>query len=215
LYSVLERFEDVYASAGCVTAFFIFLALICAAFLKNIYVNYWGSQSIYTYLTLPVKREMIYFSKLCAFMICLLLFLATQLLTVQLGYSLVAAKLGSLNNGEFVMTNGLFLAFIRSGFLRMLLPLNVNGVLSSMSILLGLATGLYYAALIERSKRYWGYMIVAVAVIIIMKEWDFRMSLPVYNVTFTEYYLKPIVLLCLSSFFIWHGSRLIKKGAVA
>ena len=215
MFSEYERFEDLYVSTGCVTVFFVFLALLCALFLQSIYANYWGSKSIYTYLTLPVKRETVYYSKLFAFAICVLMLLAAQLLSVQLGYSLVADKLGELNNGQFVMSNGLFLAFIRSNFLRMLLPLNVSGALSSISILVTLVTGLYYAALIERSKRYWGYMIIAVAVIFVMKEWNFRMSLPVYYVINTDYNLRILFLFFLSNFFRWHGSMLVKKGAVA
>ena len=214
-FGVVDRYEDLYRSSGGITVFFILLGLLTAVFLRNVYAAYWGGKSIYTFLTLPVRRYAVYWSKLISFALAVLLLLAATLLTVRLGYGLVEAKVSSLAEGRYVSANGLFLAFIRSNFLRMLLPFSLNGVLSSLALLTALLTGVYYAALLERSKRYWGFLLVVTAACLMMKEWSFRMGLPNYYLEYKDYYIRSFILLGLSVFFVWHGSRLIKKGAIA
>jgi hypothetical protein len=214
-HTVVERFEDIYASSGIIIVFLVLLAILSAFFLKNIYAAYWGSKGIYTYLTLPVKREAYYFSKLLTFTVCLMMLLAAQLLGVMLGYSVAAANIGSIDEGQFLMNNGLFLAFIRSEFLRILLPLSFNGLLSSISIMIALITGLYYGALCERSKRYYGFIFIAAAVVFIINVLNYRMERPVYPDSFTNLYPSSVTLLLLSGLFMWHSISLIKRGAIA
>ncbi|GIP32658.1 hypothetical protein [Paenibacillus sp. J2TS4] len=215
MYSVHERFEDLYVSSGCVIVFLIYFASLCAFFVKTFYAGYWGSKSIYTFLTLPVKREVVYFSKLSAFAIGVMVLLAAQLISVWLGYEMVAAKVGEWEGGKFVMANGLFLAFIRSAFLRMVLPLNINGFLSSVSILLTMITGFYYGVLCERSKRYWGFIFIVAAVVLLINVISYRMTPPAYYVVYKNLYLTSGMLFLLSGFFMWHSIRLIKRGAIA
>nr|WP_150960325.1 hypothetical protein [Aneurinibacillus sp. XH2] len=215
IYSVHERFEDLYVSSGCVIVFLIYLATLFAFFVKSVYANYWGSKSIYTLLTLPVRREAVYFSKLLAFAIGLAILLAVQILSVWLGYGWVASKLKHLNEGQFLMANGLFLAFIRSEFLRILLPMNISGLLSSASLWITVLTGIYYAVLCERSKRYWGYVPVAVAIMVLIYVITHRLAPPTYYGVHHDLYLPSVLLLALSGFFMWHSIRLIQKGAIA
>ncbi|XEC96185.1 hypothetical protein AB6A23_06395 [Paenibacillus tarimensis] len=213
-YSVHQRFEDIYASSGCIIVFLIYFAALCVFFLKSIYANYWGSKSIYTYLTLPVKREAVYFSKLSAFSVCMMMLLASQLVSVMLGYSLVTAKVASIHEGEYVMNNGLFLAFIRSDFLRLLLPLSFSGLLSTVSIGIALITGVYYGALCERSKRYWGFIFIVAALAVMINVLGKRTEQSFYTPG-NHLYLASAALLVLSGFFVWHSIRLMKKGAIA
>ena len=125
-FTVNERFEEAFASSGGIFVFMILLALVCAFFLITVYADYWGGKSVYTYLTLPVKREALYFGKLTAFAACLLLLLASQLIGIRFGYALYAAKVASYGEGRFAMHNGYFLAMIRSDFFRLLLPLGFS-----------------------------------------------------------------------------------------
>lgn len=214
-FGVIERYEILYHSSGGMTVFFILLGLLIAVFLRNFYAGYWGGKSVYTFLTLPMRRSAVYGSKLASFALAVLMLLAAQLLAIRLGYGLVEDKISSIAQGQYVMANGLFLAFIRSNYLRILLPFSLNGVLSSCALLLTLLTGVYYAALIERSKRYWGFGLIVVAGYLMLKEWGFRMGLPEFFLDTQDYYIRSFLLLGLSVFFIWHGSRLIKKGAIA
>lgn len=214
-YSVTERFENIYASSGSILVFLVCLAAACVFFLKTIYASYWGSKSIYMYLSLPVRRESIYFSKLTVFVICLLLLFGAQLISIKLGYELVLSKIESYGEGQFSMANGLFLAFIRSDFFRMIMPFSFSGVLSSICILLTIVTSLYYGALCERSKRYWWLTVIGAAVIIVLKVLSYRMSESLHIVTPSHLYPSSIILLLISGFFMWHSIKLIKNGAIA
>jgi len=215
VYTGQERFEAIYTSAGCMMVFIVGLAVLCGLFIYNIYSGYQGSKSIYTYLTLPVRRETVYSSKLAAYAISLLLFIAAQLISARFGYGIVASRIANYNDGQMVMTNGLFLAFTRSEFLRMLLPLSWNGLLSSFSMLAAIVSGLYYGVLCERSKRYGWLALIAVAIILIIQELSYRMGMPVYYASFSDLYLRSGLLLILSGWYVVHGSRLVVKGAIA
>lgn len=210
-----ERFEDLYVSSGCVAVFLVFFAAACGFFLKTFYAQYWGSKSVYTYLTLPVKRETVYASKLAVFISCLLMLIAAQFISIRLGYGLFAARLDAYSEGQLSMRNGLFLAVIRSEFFRILLPLNVSRILSSLCILVALATALYYGVLCERSKKYWGIGIIIAAFFIMIKVLGYRMSETIYFSPPSGLYPSSVLLLILSGFFVWHGIRLMKRGAIA
>jgi hypothetical protein len=212
--SVHPRFETLYFTSGCKTALFVFMAVFCVYFLVKQYNGYWGSKSIYTYLTLPVKREAYYWSNLLSFMIGLLLLLAAHLLAIRWGYSAYVNHIGSYADGRFVMHNGLFLAFIRSSFLKMLLPVSISGWVASISILASLATGLYYAFLCERGRRHWFIILVVAAGWIMRHIMNAQLEAPTLEWTITKLYTYSIILLFLSGFFVWHGMRLVRKGVI-
>lgn len=214
-YWVNERYEDVYASSGSILLFLVLLALVCAFFLLTIYADYWGSKSIYTYLTLPVGREALYLSKLTVLVTCLLLLLASQLIGIRLGYSLYAAKVASYGDGQFVMHNGYFLAMIRSEFFRLLLPLGVSRLLSTLSLLLAAAVTLYYGALCERSRTYRGIVPIAVSVWTMVDVIGYRLGEVNANSDPTGLYLSSALLLVVSGLLIGHSLRMVRRGAIA
>lgn len=210
-----QRFEDLYVSSGCILVFIVFMAAACGFFLKTFYAQYWGSKSVYTFLTLPVKRELVYASKLAVFISCLLMLIAANLISIRLGYGLVAARIDAYSEGQLTMHNGMFLAVIRSAFFRILLPLHFSRALSSVCMLIALATALYYGALCERSKKYWGISLIFAAFIIMINVLGSRMSESSDFYSVSGLYPSSAMLLVLSAFFVWHGSRLVKKGAIA
>jgi hypothetical protein len=214
-YVVNERFEDVYVSSGCVILFLILCAIACAFFLKTVYAGYWGSKSIYTYLTLPIKRESLYFSKLIVFATCLLLLLAAQLVSIRLGYAVYAARVGSYGDGQFILHNGWFLAIIRSEIFRILLPLSFSRILSSVSIFIVILTGFYYGALCERSRKYWGFVAIVAAVWIVINVLGYRMSEEIYYNKPKDLYVSSLSLMALSGLFIGHSVSIIRRGAIA
>ncbi|MBP1995748.1 ABC transporter permease [Paenibacillus eucommiae] len=214
-YTVNERYEDLYASSGSVILFLIFLVIVCAFFLKTVYADYWGGKSIYTYLTLPVKREAFYFSKLIVFAICLLMLLAAQLISIRIGYALAAAKYGSYGEGQFVMHNGFFLAMIRSEFFRLLLPLSLSRLLSSLAVFTTIATGFYYGALCERSRKYFGFAAIVAALWIMIAVIGYRMNEQIHYSDLSSLWMSSSALFALSGFFIWHSLHILRRGAVA
>lgn len=213
--SMHPRFESLYYSSGCKTALYGFIAAFCIYFLVKQYNAYWGSKSIYTYLTLPVRREAYYWSNLLSFIIGLLLLLAAHLVAIRWGYSAVVDHIGSYGGGKFVMHNGLFLAFIRSNFLKLILPWSISGWFASISVFLTAAIGLYYAFLCERSRNHWFIIFVFAAGLIIRHIVNAQLSAPSSEWTIGKLYMYSIILLVMSCFFIWHSIRLIRKGVIS
>ncbi|WP_130614228.1 hypothetical protein [Cohnella abietis] len=210
-----SRFEDLYIASGSAFLFPIFLALVCLYFLKTFYAGYWGSKSVYTYLTLPIRRESLYLSKLIVFMISLLLLILVQFVSIRLGYALFVNKAGDYIDGKFIMNNGLYLAFVRSDFFHLLLPFSFSRILSSCSMLLVITTGIYYAALCERSKKYWGVIALGAAALLLYRVLTYRLNESSHYFEPTSLYPSSLMLLLLSGFFLWHGLRMIKRGTIA
>ncbi|CAI6082802.1 hypothetical protein [Cohnella sp. JJ-181] len=214
-YTVNERYENVYVSAGGVLLFGMFVALACAYFLVTVYADYWGSKSVYTYLSLPVRREALYLSKLGAFAICLLLLLAAQLIGIRLGYALYAAKVGSYEGGHFLMHNGFFLAMIRSEFFRLLLPLGLARIVSTLALFAVTTTGLYFGALSERSREYFGFAAIAFAAWIAFRVVAYRLGENEHILGDISLLYSSCLLFALSAVFVRQSLRIVKKGAIA
>ncbi|MFS0723007.1 hypothetical protein [Paenibacillus sp. 1P07SE] len=214
--TALLRYEDLYAASGGVVAFTLMLALLLVLFAVNVYGNYWGSKSIYTLLTLPLARSALYWSKLSAYALGLLAFLVSHLLGMRLGYGLVQGAVDRFSGEDWTIAGGWFLAVIRSSFFRLLLPMTWEGLLSSFSLALVLLTGLYFALLCERSRRFDVLPLVAVALFFIIRELMFRTAEASYEeVGFFKMYLNTIAMLSLSGLFMLLGSRFVRERAIA
>ncbi|HHV94877.1 MAG TPA: hypothetical protein GXX37_00120 [Clostridiaceae bacterium] len=212
--NLYKRFETIYESSGCIIAFAVCFAAICGICIHSFYSNYTGSKSIYTLMTLPMKREEVYFSKLVSFFIYFLMFIAAQLISVFIAYNIVHYKVAQFDQGRYLMNNGLFLAFVRSGFLRILLPLGVEGIISTTSMFIVIVCSLYYGLICERSKRYWGFVPIAATVFFLIRVITYRLNQGVISWEYVNLYIYSIVFLGLSAFYTWHGIRLVKRGAI-
>lgn len=215
-HSIHERFEDVYASAGGPTLFWIGFIALSAWFILSFYEHYWGSKGIYTLLTLPVSRNALYTSRMLSFVIHVLVLIAAQIVTVYWTYHLWIRRLESLD-GDFVMNNGLFLAFIRSDFLRLIFPLSLEGLICSLGLVLVSTTGIFYGILCERSKRYWGFIALGVAGYVTLKAIQSRTAEPLQSPYMSAWSgsVYGLILLAISGLSIWHSLRMIRKGAIA
>lgn len=213
-HSVHPRYEDLYHSSGGSIVFGACLAGVVLWFVKTMYAGYWGGKSIYTYLTLPVKREAYYFAKLSVFILSVILLITAQLVGAWWGYYLITGHMSRVGLAEFVMADGLFLAFVRSEFFRLLLPFSMSGLLFSAVLWITVVTGTYYTVLCERSRKYWGYVPVILGGWSAIQLISRLLSGPSRYFPVGELYLYSGVLLILIAFFIWQGLRLIKKGSL-
>jgi hypothetical protein len=153
-------------------------------------------------------------SKLIVFATYILLFFGMQLISIRLGYAIVAGKAETYLEGKIVMNNGLFLAFARSEFFRLLLPFHFSRILSSSSMLLTIATGLYFGALCERSRKYWGFTAIGAAVWILYRVLVYRLNEST-DLASKSLFPSSLMLIALSGFFLWHGLRMMRKGTIA
>jgi hypothetical protein len=209
-----KRFETIYESSGYIIVFAVFFAAICGICFQSFYSNYFGSKSIYTLVTIPMKREAIYFSKLISFFIYFLMFFAAQLISVFIAHGMISSQVARCEDGKYLINNSLFLAFIRSGFLRILMPLGLEGIVSTVSMFAVIVCGLYYAMLCERSKRFWGFAPIAAVIYILVRVITYRLNQGALYPEYVNLYVFSIILFCFCGFFIWHGIRLYKRGAI-
>ncbi|WP_270171299.1 hypothetical protein [Paenibacillus sp. SYP-B4298] len=214
-YTVVERYETLYVSSGAALTCGVYILLLLAYYVRSVYRAYSGSKSIYTFLTLPVRREALYAAKLTTAATALLLLLAAQGAGAWLGYELAAARAFRAGGEGYVMHNGWFLAVIRSEWFRMLLPFSFSRLLSTVAIAAALLTGTYYATLCERSRKLWGEVAVIAAVLLIIRVAGYRMSEPIYYGEPSGLYWSSALLLLLSAWFIGHSLQLLRRGTVA
>lgn len=141
------RFEDMMQAAGYPAIFFAVLAAFLLITALQFYQHYLGSKSIYTLLSMPTDRRLVLFSKWAAGYLGALTLAAVQLLWIFVSYGFYRYALPEIPR----MNNGLFLAFMRSSFLRLLLPFSFYPFLISLFCLAVLALLSLYCVLCERS----------------------------------------------------------------
>ncbi|WP_438434111.1 hypothetical protein [Gorillibacterium sp. sgz500922] len=215
-YSLLTRYEAVLAASGATNLFFLLFVVLLAGFLVQVYREYFRSKGVYTWMTLPADRSALYFGKLLALITAALVLLAAELLAVRLGYGTFSDRMRQAAERE-PMTNGLYLAFIRSDYLRLLLPLTPSRILSSAALFFVLLTGVYYAALCERSREWKGLAAVIAVLLYGLRLLSYRLaeSGPAHQYQPRTLYSSSLLLILLAAGFVAHSIWLIKKGAIA
>jgi hypothetical protein len=214
-YSVHRRFEDLYMVAGCVWVYALAVASVIGFFIYTIYADYWGNKAIYTYMTLPTRREWVYVSRIIACILGLLAVTAVQVIAVQVSYAIYADHISGYEEGRYLMNNGMFLAFIRSTFLRLIMPLGWLGTLCSTSMLLALVTGLYHAILCERAKRRIGHVFNLAAAWVWVDLCLIVLQQDAASHVMERMIAESTALLLLIVYFVWHSVYLIRRGAIA
>ncbi len=203
-----NRFEGFYGEAGCITIFCISLLVLLGLLVFHFYSHWWGSKSIYTLMTLPIKRNTAYISMLSVFYLVLIFFLATNLVAVVLCYGLFHSQISNVIYPGNVFENGLYLAFVRSDFLRMLVPLTTEGFFSSLSLLALLPAAVLYGAISERSMRYLNLIPVGIAFVLMGLTVTRRLNHQ------GGLLLLTLGMVAFMSFFVWHSLYLIGKNAI-
>ncbi len=207
--ALMDRFESFYSRSGSIIMFIVSLACIVGVFVLHFYSHYWGSKSIYTLMTLPMERSRIYTCFLVIYLIGLMLFLILSIATVIMGYGLFYIKQMNIQGGKYVMHNGLFLAFVRSDFLRLLVPLTWKSFYSSLSLWGLLPITIIYGVICERSLRYWNLVLVSLSLVLMIITVSQRMG---YN---NDYLLViSIAMSLLGCFFVWHSIKIINRNGI-
>ncbi|NLM11951.1 MAG: hypothetical protein GX213_14525 [Clostridiaceae bacterium] len=214
-----ERFELLFSKSGCIIIFLVCFFALCGLCIFNAYSNYTESKSIYTLLTLPLPREYMYFSKLISYSMCFLTLLASQIISAWIGYGLFYWYVSSqqiATNITLPVNNGLFLAFIRSDFFRLILPFGFMGFISSLAVFISLVCTIYYGVICERSKRYFRFAIVILNLSLIVLSLVHRInSLTVLGVYESNYiHVLTAAIFLTTVFIIYDSLRLIKKSAI-
>ncbi len=214
-HAPIRPYEKLYLQTGGHFLFlsaFVLLLILFAHSIRSAYNG--GSKSIYTFLTLPLPRQWHYWSKLSAFFIGVLLLYAAQLLTYSLGYSMYENHVSQYSNIGLLVHNGYFLSFIRSDFIRFLVPLSIPRLLSWLSLIITPLCGLYYFQLAVQSKIKPGLIVLPFVPYFYINMMAVQLFMP--NGFEVKHLIQPsLILLAINLFFIFHSSWIIKKGAAA
>ncbi len=216
-------YEAFFAASGAEIVFYLAFAAACGLCIQSVLSNYHGGKSIYTLMTLPQDRSRVHFSKLLSGMAVFLLLICAQWISAILGYALSAPKIQKVvgktgpYGTEFIWEhakNGLFLAFIRSGFFRLLFPLDPESLISTVAVLTGFLCGLYYGILCERSGKHIRILPVAAQIGYIIYILNYRLNTQYSMMESRILSLHSVILFASAGFFLWDSIRLVRRGAI-
>jgi hypothetical protein len=216
-------YEEFFASSGAIIVFYLAFAACCGACLLSVLYNYHDSKSIYTLMTLPQDRRLMYFSKLLSGLLAFLLLICTQLASAVLGYMLFAPRIRVVIQEPIIgatvhfrhAVNGLFLAFVRSDFFRLVFPLGPESLISTMAILISFLCGLYYAIYCERSKKYARISLFAAQIGYCIYLINYRINAREFFTQSQNLYIHSLILILAAGYFMWSSIRLIRRSAVS
>jgi len=213
-FSTSERFEDILAMCGFPLIFVIAFFTVTGICIMSVYSNYTGSKSIYTLLTLPQRREFIYIAKFISFLTCYLVIWAAQIISVFIGYFLVYNTY--LSGRIKPMTNGLFLAFIRSGLLRFMVPLGLKSIIVNAVTVMSFISTFYYGILCERSRKFRGLLAVAANMGLIIYTLVVHIGVSYGdNIDYPMRYIITALKAVIMFFIVFHSMKLVKQGSIA
>ncbi|MDF2986940.1 MAG: hypothetical protein K0R50_2450 [Eubacterium sp.] len=210
-------FEKLVSISGIPVVFYLCFVLILAVCVYSVVSNYTSSKSIYTLMTIPDSRLSIFLSKVISGFIYFIMLIAAQLLSIFLGYLLFSTSFvitGS--NGTFVYekpVNGLFLAFVRSDFLRLLFPLSGESFISTVSIWVSILLGIFFVSFCILSRKYITIIFPLVNILLVIFVINYR-SITVVEGRNQNLYLYSIILAALCVFYVYQSVKWIKNSAV-
>jgi len=209
-------FENLISISGVPIVFYICFTMILASCIYSVLSNYIGSKSIYTLMTLPQNRSYIYLSKLFTGITSILMLIAAQFISIFCGYALFSTSIGTYEDSVLKLekpVNALFLAFIRSDFLRMLFPLNIESLIYTATIFISIICSIYYVIYGIQARKYIYVGLALINVILIIFVLTYRSNaltgvwkdhnLSIYSALF----------LLLSVYYSYQSISWIKRGS--
>lgn len=145
------RFEKLIYNSPYIFIFYLMFIGFFVVIVVTQAENYFGTKSIYSLLTVPVSRKIIYFSKIIGGLLSILIIYSAQIINIFISYSLYKIMLPVENQ----ITNGLGLAMLRSPFLASLIPVNPLFIVWNIITLAYIVIAIVYAvtALNNESRR--------------------------------------------------------------
>ncbi len=149
------KFEDAFTGGGGPIYFYVLLAILVFIIIRAVYADFVDSKSIYTLLSLPVKRQNLFFAKLLAFYAWLVMLLAATYSGTIFSYSvfrMIVNSALSYTPGGYSFRNGFLLALIRLPFFKLVMPISPQGCLLSVTLAVTLVCSVFFLALCERAR---------------------------------------------------------------
>lgn len=210
-------FEKLIALSGVSSVFYIGFALTLAGCVYSVLSDYSGSKGIYTLMAIPDGRSAVYFSKVIPGFIYLLMLICSQLISILTGYMLFSTPFSAVVTDGLISysrpVNGLFLAFVRSDFLRLLFPLSAESFSSTFLMEISLILGIFFMSYAVLARRYWQLVFPLINIMIIIFEVNKRNASVLADMN-RNLYVSSIVLFVFSVFYIYQSIRWIRSSAI-
>ena len=206
-------FETAYAVLGA--PFFVlgFIGL-CALMAVRICAPWRSARAAYTMLTLPCGRLSVYAARVAALLTALGMFWASAALNVLLSYALFLWQARPFSEGAgglVEISNGLFLAVVRSPFLRIVLPLSAFNVWVVVTAAVSLVCALYHTILCVRARKVPATdgAALVLTVLALAGMLGYRSGVTLLDLAVVTGVNGMLVL-----FHLWHGWRLVRTHAM-
>lgn len=209
-------FEDLLKVSGAPVVFYICFVLILACYVYSVVSNYYGSKSIYTLMSIPGSRPLIYLSKVISGFIYLMMLASSQFISIFLGYLFFSTSYTVSDTEGFLSfekpVNGLFLAFVRSDFLRFLFPMSGESVVSTCIIAVSVMLGIFFASYCILAHRYFqlGFPLINLFIVILVGN---KRNNALYGEN-QNLYIYSFILLALGIYYVYQSIRWLKKSAI-
>ncbi|MDP4090106.1 MAG: hypothetical protein Q8930_12650 [Bacillota bacterium] len=200
------RFEDLLKTAGYPVIFFLFLAVLLALLIFNFYCNFFGSREIYTLMTLPGSRNNLFYSKFTCSVLSILFYTAVQIAGIYFSYFVVYS---TIPEDIPVMNNALLLAFLRSDFLRIILPLDPFSLSVSIICLVSISAAVNFAVICERSRKIFRAVFILIIIFI-----DFISVFPLYEQTIWKTLFCAAIIIVCTVYMIQYSVKALKSSLI-
>ena len=210
-------FEKLIALSGLPAVFYIGFVLTLAGCVYSVLSDYSGSKGIYTLMTIPGGRYCIYFSKVIPGLIYFLMLICSQLISILSGYMFFSTPI-SVNVADGLISysrpvNGLFLAFVRSDFLRLLFPMSAESFISTFMMEISLILGIFFISYAVLARRYRQLVFPLLNILTVIFEVNKR-NASVLAGGNQNLYVFSIILFVFSLFYVYQSIKWLKNSAI-
>lgn len=207
-------FDKLIDMSGVPFVFYFCMVMSAACCVYSVVANFIGSKSIYTLMSLPGMRKKVYFSKLTTGAAALLMLFAAQLISIFIGFMLFSTSITTYENGNVTSerpVNGLFLAFTRSEFLRVLFPISPESFISTAAIIISVLCGIYFVIFCIQSGKYINILITFINIVTVIYIVNYRVN-ELRGLKHHNLYIFSSFFIAVSVYYIWQSITWVEQG---
>lgn len=189
---------------------FVFFVAFFAILLLNglsFFQNFNGSKSIYSLMTLPSNRNNIYISKFVSGLVAVLF-----LIVVQIGCVFITYRIYLAGQTHLPIKNGLFMAFMRTKFLRAIMPFNFISFLLMFICVVSIVAAILHAFICLKSRKYKN-MAVGLIIMLWSTQSLYNDRMELFDNLFYLIVILGLLLLTLT-YMIFYSLKAIKKAQI-
>ena len=142
--------------------------------------------------------------------------IAAQFISIFCGFLLFSTSIRSYKEDIIILekpVNALFLAFLRSDFLRMLFPLSIESLFSTISIFVSIICGVYYVVFSIQARKYIYIGLALINIILIIFVLTYQRNALSGIWKDHNLFIYSVLFIVLAAFYVWQSIRWIKRSS--